>query len=247
MVFCVIYIGKYNEIYEAKEEVMQLEKRFDDIVLCAEDDMMQNKVKVRHLRHTVIRLPCHLKSEHQFFVKSVIKKIGKAETIEAIFRILDEYWDFLNYSMLERIIDRHASDDVKKKMAEYVAQISSFRRGTRLKTFSQVYKRKPKNVDEKLRKLISTQKVNWSTATLEDAERFRNDFCSEFSLFNFSLELAVVARGCVQITWLVPQSLVAYIQKSFKLSSPAMRKHHVSQLTIDGFIVYEDTIGMYEY
>ena len=54
-----IYIGKYNEIDEAKEEVKQLEKRFDDIVSFAEDDMMQNKVKVRHLRNSVIRLPCH--------------------------------------------------------------------------------------------------------------------------------------------------------------------------------------------
>ena len=242
--WCSVYIGKSKEIDEAEEEIKQLEKTFDDIIICAQDDMMQNKVEVRHLRHSIVRLPRHLKCEHQFFVQKVRKKLEKAKTIEAIFLIVDDYWDFLNYSILEHIIDRHASDDVKTKMAEYVEQIKSFRRGTRLKVFSQVYKRKPRNVDEKLRKLISTQKVNWSTATLEDAERFRNDFCSELSLFDFSLELAVVTQGCVEITWLVPESLVAYIQKSVKLSSPTMRNHHISHLTIDGFVVYDSAIGI---
>ena len=207
--------------------------------------MIRNKIEVLHLRHSIMRLPGDLKNEHHIFVKKVKAELKKAETIEDIFFTVDDYWDFLNYSLLEHIIDRHASDNVKKEMAEYVAQVNAFRRKTRLDKFSKIYKRKEKKVDEKFRTLVTEHDIHLSTTTLEKVEEIRHDVCSELSLREFSLQLAAVAPGSLVITWLVPQSLVAYIQKSVKLSSPAMRKHHVSQLTIDGFIVYDSTIGIY--
>ena len=207
--------------------------------------MIRNKIEVLHLRHSIIRLPGDLKNEHHIFVKKVKAELKKAEPIADIFFTVDDYWDFLNYSLLEHIIDRHASDNVKKEMAEYVAQVSAFRRKTRLDKFSEIYKRKEKKVDEKFRTLVTEHDIHLSTTTLEKVEEIRHDICSELSLREFSLQLAAVAPGSLVITWLVPQSLVAYIQKSIKLSSPAMRKHHVSQLTLNGFIIYDSTIGNY--
>ena len=207
--------------------------------------MIRNKIEVLHLRHSIIRLPGDLKNEHHIFIKKVKAELKKAESIADIFFTVDDYWDFLNYSLLEHIIDRHASDNVKKEMAEYVAQVSAFRRKTRLDKFSEIYKRKEKKVDEKFRTLVTEHDIHLSTTTLEKVEEIRHDICSELSLREFSLQLAAVAPGSLVITWLVPQSLVAYIQKPIKLSSPAMRKHHVSQLTIDGVIIYDSTIGNY--
>ena len=207
--------------------------------------MIRNKIEVLHLHHSIIRLPGDLKNEHLIFVKTVKAELKKAESIADIFFTVDDYWDFLNYSLLEHIIDRHASDNVKKEMAEYVVQVNAFRRKTRLDKFSKIYKRKEKKVDEKFRTLVTEHDIHLSTTTLEKVEEIRHDVCSELSLREFSLQLAAVAPGSLVITWLVPQSLVAYIQKSVKLSSPAMRKHHVSQLTIDGLIVYDSTIGIY--
>ena len=237
-------VGDIEEKEMTKEEEKQLEKTFDDIILHAQEDMIRNKIKIRYLRHSIIRLPGDLKREHEFFVEKVKTELKKAESIEDIFLILDDYWDYLNYSLLEHIVDRHvSSDEVKKEMTEYAKEISSFRMKTRLNIFYHVHKRIPK-VDEKFRSVVTKQAVSWSTATLEDVEKFRNDLCSELSLQTFSLQLAVVARGCVEITWLVPPSLVAYIQETMKLSSPTMRSHHVSKLTIDGFIAYDTTIGI---
>ena len=207
--------------------------------------MIRNKIEVLHLRHSIIRLPGDLKKEHRLFVSKVKTELKKAESVEDIFFAVDDYWDFLNYSLLEHIIDRHASDNIKTEMAEYAAQISAFRKKTRLDKFSKIYKRKEKKVDETFRTLVTEHDIRLSTTTLEKVEEIRHDVCSELSLEEFSLQLAAVAPGSLVITWLVPQSLVAYIQKSVKLSSQVMRKHHVSQLTIDGFIVYDSTIGNY--
>ena len=237
------YCAVDEKLEAKKEDIKQLEKTFDAVALHAQDDMMKNNVKVQELRYSVVRLPGDLKSEHHFFVKEAKAELRKAESVDDIFLVTGDYWDFLNYSLLEHLVDRHASEEVKKEMAEYVEQVKVFRRDTPLQLFSKVYKRKPRKVDEKFRKMVTEHKMDWDTATLEDVERFRNDMNSELSLSVFSLSLAVVVRGSVEITWLVPQSVVAYIQKSIKPSSPCMRKHHVMKLTIDGFICYDSTTG----
>ena len=90
---------------------------------------------------------------------------------------------------------------------------------------------------------ISKHDIDWGTATLEDVEQYRIDHCRELSLYKCFLDFKVVARGCVEIIWQVPRSLVAYIQKSIKPNSPSMMKHRVSTLTIDGFIAYDSITG----
>ena len=236
-------VGEIKEKEKTKGEEKQLEKMFDDIILRVRKDIMRNKIDIPDLRHSIIRLPGDLKSEHEFFIDKVKAELKKAESIEDIFLILDDYWDYLNYSLLEHIVDRHvSSDEIKKEMTEYAKEIRSFRMKTRLNIFYHVHKRRPK-VDEKFRSAVAKQDIDRFTA-LEDVEKFRNDLCSELSLQTFSLQVAVVAQGCVEITWLVPPSLVAYILETMKLSSPTMTSHHISKLTIDGFIAYDSTIGI---
>ena len=168
-----------------KATIEKLEDNFDDLVSHAREDMTTNKVDIQHLRHSITCLPHELKSEHKQFVEGVIADLSKAESIEGVFLITNQYWDFLNYSLLQRIIKRHASDKIKKEMEGYIQKIVAFRRKTSLRGFSKAYKRKPKRSDSKFRELVSEHNVDWSTATLEDVEQFRNDICSELSLVDF--------------------------------------------------------------
>ena len=226
-----------------KATINVLEKTFDDLVSHARKCMVTTHVDVQDLLQSITRLPGDLKSEHKLFTKKKGKKLIKAKKVEEVFLIANEYWDFLNYSLLYHIIDRHASDEMKVEMKGYADKIAQFRKTTCLRVFSKVYKRKPKTTDDQFKKLVSEHKIDWSTATLEHVEQFRNDICSELSLSAFSLQLAAITTGSVVLTWLVPQSLVAHIQKAITLSSQTMRKHHVSQLTVDGFIPYDGHAG----
>ena len=215
---------------------------FDDLVFHAQNDMITNRVDPQRLLQSIVRLPYELKKEHKKFTKEMEEDLKEAKSIKDIFYTANGYWDFLNYSLLQHVIKRHASDDIKEKMERYVQEIRTFREKTCFSTFSKAYK-KPKKIDQRFRELVSELNIDWSTATLEDVEHFRSDLCKELSLIDFSLQLAVVKQGSVVITWLVPQSLVAHIQKSITLSSQTMKKHHVTRLTVDGFITYDSNAG----
>ena len=208
--------------------------------------MISNNVEVRRLRQSFLRRPGDLKNEHKYFVKEKEDKLMKAQSVDDLFYTADDYWDFLNFSLLEHLINRHASEEIKVEVVEYGQKIRVFRKKTPLNIFSKVYQRKEvRKVDNNFRKIITEHNIDWSTATLEDVETFRNQLCSELSLYEFSLQVAVLISGSVVITWLVPQSLVAYFLKSVKLNGRSLRDHHVAKFTIDGFIVYDSTIGVY--
>ena len=226
-----------------KATIKQLEEKFDDLVSRARKHMVATRVDVQDLLQSITLLHGDLKSEHKLFIQEKEEKLRKVESINDVFITANGYWDFLNYSLLQHVIGKHASDEIKKAMQRYSGEITQFRKMTKLRVFSKVHKRKPKKADDEFKKLFSEHKINWSTATLEDVEQIRNDICNELSLSTFSLQLAAVKMGCVVLTWLVPQSLVAHIQKAITLSSQTMRQHHVSQLTVDGFITYDSHAG----
>ena len=231
---------------EIKAEIDQLEKKFANLTFNAQEDMISNKVEVRHLRQSFFLRPRDLRSEHKAFVKENKAELKGAESIEDLFITADEYWDFLNFSLLQHLINQHASEEIKVEVVEYGQQICAFRKKTPLNIFSTVCKRKEiGKVNEKFSKIITEHIIDWSTATLEDVETFRNQLCSELSLYEFSIQVAVLISGSVVITWLVPQSLVEYFLNSVKLNSRSLRDHHVTKFTIDGFVVYDSTIGVY--
>ena len=183
-------------------------------------NMITESVDLGELRDTVTILPTTLKEEHKKFVQEKEDEISKAAEIDKVFRIANKYWDFLNYSLLQYIIEEYGSDEIQSKMEAFDEEVRTFRRNTLIKPFSKVYKRKPELENEKeMKKLISVnEKIDWATATLEDVENFRHKFCSELSLYEFSLQLAEIQDGCMMLTWLVSKSLVAISRRP---SSPA--------------------------
>ena len=223
----------------------KLEKKFRHLVSSTKKHMITESVDVGEFRDAITILPTTLKEEHKKFVHEKEDEISKAAEIDKVFRIANTYWDFLNYSILQHIIGEYGSDEIKSKMEAFHEEVCTFRRNTLLKPFSKVYKRKPELENEKeMKKLISVhEKIDWATATLEDVENFRHKFCSELSLYEFSLQLAEIQDGCMMLTWLVSKSLVAHVQKTIKSSSPTMKSHNVSLFIVDGFVAYYSSAG----
>ena len=157
--------------------------------------------------------------------------------------MVGDHCNYLSYSLLSHLIDLYGNDELKKVMGNYNKRMAIFRRETHLAIFCEVCDDKPEKDNSKFSTVVTKHQMDWATATLEEVENIHKDICRELSLYEFSLILLQVAHGCVEITWLVPRSLVAYIQKSIKPSSHSMIKHCMSTLTIDGFIACDSTTG----
>lgn len=232
-----------EKVKATQGRIDKLEKEFNKIILNAVQDMEENEVEFRHLRLSVVNLPGDLNNQLNYFMEDIKNKMLAATSVDKIFFYLSDYWDFLDYHLLEHLIDRHASEKVKEEMQKYAEKIKVFKKETLWKIFCDAHNRKPRNVDKEFRMMVTKHDMDWDTATLEDIDNFRNDINSELLLSNFSLLIYKATHGSVEITWLVPQSLVALIQESIKQSSPSMKNHNVTKITIDGKIVYDNARG----
>ena len=226
-----------------KAKVLQLHRCYVNVASRAEEYIMSTNVSVHELCRSLLWLPPALAKEHKVLIRKAKADIKVAESVDEVFDVVGRC-DFLNYSLLKYIIDMYGSDKIKDEMAIYAMQIKAFRRETRLQVFSDACEDKPEKDEGKFSLLVTKHDMDWATATLEDVESFRLDVCRELSLYSFSLNLLVVAQGCVEVTWQVPRSLVTYIQALIKPTSPCMMKHHVSTLTVDGFLAYRSTTGI---
>ena len=206
---------------------------------------MSENVSVRNLRYSFISLPPKLKKERKKIVREAKADLKQAESVDDIFDVIGEHSDYLRYSLLKYVIDLYGSDELKKEMAGYESVMKMFRNETRLEIFSEVCDDVPEKVNGNFSEMVTKHDIHWATATLEDVERILFEVCRELSLYDFTLNLVQVARGCVEVTWKVSKSLVAYIQKSVKPNSQSMREHNVTTLTIDGFIAYDNITGIY--
>ena len=233
-------------VKKVKANIMELEEKFDALVVRAEKHLCDTMVGLRELRQAITRLPTYLieYKKTKKFVKQNKKEFLKAKNIEEVFITANDYWDFLNYSLLQHIINRFGSNDMRKEMETFATEILVFRKKTRIKPFSKVYKIRCDFKNDKRKKIVSELKeIDFSTATLEDVEKYRSDLCSELSLPEFSLQLAEIQDGSMMLTWLVSKSLVAHVQKTIKPSSPTMKKHNVSLFIVDGFVAYYSSAG----
>ena len=233
-----------QELEVTREQIANLQKEYVAISVCAAKEMRKN-VEVETLRYSLLCLPKHLKKEHRKFVREAKAEMKESESSEDIIDVIGEHFDYLHYTLLGYVVGLYGSGDLKKRMSEYVRQVESFRKETRLEVFSEVCDDEPEKINGRFATMVTKHEMDWKTATLEDVERFRIQVCRELSLYDFSLNLLKVARGCVEVTWRVPRSLVTFIQNCVKPSSQSMTDHHVSTLTIDGFIAYHSSFGIH--
>lgn len=182
-------------------------------------------------------LPASIKHEHTAFLKENLPTFLKAENLEEIFMHLNLYWNFIDYSLLDYIIDRFCSADLKKDMHEYKSELGEFRRVT---TISQVIGSWPGKVDPppSFTEFTSTLDRDASTFTLEELEELRMKICNEFSLSSFILMFRGVVKGSLIITWFVPSSTVAQLQDAVltkaKSKSPFFQDNAIVSISIGG-------------
>ena len=239
--YALCSIERELEITRQKKDI--LHKKYVEITSHTADYISKSNVPVEVLRCAVTILPPPLKKEHMLFVEEAEDKIDDVNSNAKIVRFVGRHGDYLNYSLVKYLIDLYGNEKLKHEIADYAIAVKTFREETQLEVFSEICDDQPDKINGRFSKMVTKHDKDWATATLEDVERFRIEFCRELSLYIFSLNLLRVSRGCVEITWHVPRSLVAYIQKSIKPSSLAMKEHHVTSLTIDGFIAYDSITG----
>ena len=205
-----------------KQQVSRLQTRFRDLVISTYRILIRERVDVdlRGFRSSLLALDVFQKHEHQQFINDHLMKIEPATTFDDLWAKLNNYWNFLNFDLLEHIVSIFGSEELKQKMESYEHDLQSFRKATRVCDFISCWPVKGQTPPKKeLRKFVAKMKHDWDNCTLEDLETLKGVITRKFFLPKFAFRLRKIKRGCITITWLIPEPFVNALQEAVETTS----------------------------
>jgi len=170
-----------------RQYMKQLESRFGDLEYCTYLLLTDKGIEAHHFRACLMALDLPRRKEHEEFLSNIFKA-GK--TFSDLWFKLCKYWNFLNFDLLEHVVNKFGSPDLKHQMKSYVCDLQKFRRATRLCDFVDcwpVIGEAPPTSD--LRNYVVEMQLDWDRCTLEDLETFKGCISHKFFLPDFPLRL----------------------------------------------------------
>ncbi len=70
--------------------------------------------------------PGALKMNSSLFINSYQQELNTADTIDAVFGIVSQFWSFLDYNLLENVVNEFGDDSDKEKFADYIKALQDF-------------------------------------------------------------------------------------------------------------------------
>ena len=191
---------------------------------------------MNRLRARLVLLDVSRKHEHQEFINNHLMNFHQKMTFTDLWARLGNYWDFLNFDLLEHIINKFGSARLKHKMKSYKRDLQSFRKSTRLCDFISCWPVRGQTPPEtELREFVAKVGHHWDNCTLEDLEKLKGVITHKFFLPEFVLRLRELKEGCITIIWLIPVPFVKVLQEAIEsTNSEFFLEQNIETITIDG-------------
>ena len=224
------------------ERIRTMEIKFGQLVDKVQEE---HNIPLQRLKRCITLLPASTKDQHIAFIRENLSEIKESKCMEDIFLLLNFYWDFLNYTLLEHIVTEFGNNDTKAAMAEYVRELVAFRKATKLSEFITHWQCTGK-VPPDMSRLVIKMEKDWSNCTLEDVEQFRRTLTQKLLLPSFAVLLRDAEQGCISLTWLIPSSIVKLLSKDIHHTKlDWFKEHHIERLAIDGQDLYNSATFRY--
>ena len=219
-------------------EIRKFERRFNALKNASRECLERLGIPVKRVADGLTSLLADDMDEHKVFLKENLSALYRAPDHSEQFGTLNFHWNYHNYQLLDHLICEFDLKEVKGEMKSYKADLQQFRKGTSLKLFCQSREKKHIKLPPDFHTMVV--KFNWpDNVTLEDVEKFRQEYADHYSLGECAMMLAEVWDGSFSIMWCIPVSIV----KKLKVKVPAMilKNSAVTKLEVDGECVYSDS------
>ena len=220
-----------------------------ELTECTYEVLVEKRIDIHRLRARLVSLDVSQRHEHQEFIDKHLMNVDQKMTLTDLWARLGNYWDFLNFDLLEHVVSRFGSEDLKKEMKSYKCDLQPFRNATRLCDFIDCWTVRGQSPPEtELKDFVAKVGRHWDTCTLEDLETLKGAITRKFFLPEFVLRLREVKEGCITIIWHVPEQFVEVLQVAVEsTSSEFFLEQKIETITIDGQECYSSSMKAKKY
>ncbi len=215
-----------------KQDTDCLDTSFRRMAEQTSDIIKEKKIDVDKFKSLLSNLPIRNKKQHKGFLEALWPQIANA-TVNDVWFKLKMHWDFLNYTLLEHLVNTFGDKALQKSMEDYKKKLDNFRRKTRLCVFAEYSKELRE--DEALLKLKVKLNMKWEECTLQDLEKWKVNITQKLLLPDYTLMLEYFGPGCISVTWTVPCLFVTLLMETMTTTdTKAFREEFgIISMTID--------------
>ena len=193
-------------------EAAQLEKRFVDILMhtkiCFAEKEAESGTFLERFKITLTTLPLSRKYLHLKFLKNKKEHIKRARNSEEIFDILEDYWNYSDYDLLEYIIKQFGMQGLQEEMDIYIAELEQFEKKTTIRDYDSASLGEM-IIPEDFRTVTIEQGKDPLKCTLYDVSQFENDVVNQAALSKFAVFRKSVKSSSVKIVLAFPPEAYA--------------------------------------
>ena len=222
-----------DNVLSVGDTIERLEKQFSSLQTKLLSEMKANsELSPETLVDSLTLLPIALRGEYQKFVFENLETLEKAESIRRIFHQLNLHFTFIDYHLLEHLVKKIGSKQLKGDVATYVKAVQVFLDET---TVQQLMDHWPGQQDipphfERIKVLIDKDP---STYTLRKLDDLRKKFCSETRLSEMVLILIGVGRkSSFILRWVVPSIFLPQLKSVISSLGSFYRREHIFSVTV---------------
>ena len=223
--------------YSLKDQVKCLEDKFDTLVDNTYQEL-NGKIEPSHFLVRITRLPVLILPLHKSFIEEKLIKLSPPVTFLKVWLTLNLYWNFLNYELLQHVIEKcvtRVSSDLKQQMLDYIDELLKFKQRTRLCDLCDFIKESTYTPPEGCKKIVVKMQKEWCQCTLQEVEYFKKDLIDKFFLQQYDILFQSAEKGSICITWLTSTSIATLLKENLaKTGIEFFSNHGIDAVTIDG-------------
>ena len=221
------------------QKIKELERRFAGMQRRLQTELKTNSdVSAETLVDSLTLLPVALRAEYQGYMSdklSTLEDAEEANDIRKVFRCLNPLLTFIDYHLLEFMIEEFASDELKRDMAAYVGEVEVFIDETTIEPLIKLWPGHQK-IPPDFEKLTAVINKDPSKYTLRQLNDLRRKFCCETNLTETVLVLIGVGKkNSFSISWIVPSLFVPQLSSmivNLKSLKMLYQREHITSITL---------------
>ena len=233
-------------------EIKALEKEFGKL-----KDRVYESIKTQPVDTFKVRLASVDAKAQKHHEEALKRIIGSGDKIEDIWIELGFYMNFLNYELLEHVLEKFEDDipeekteqyaSLQHRMNQYVVRITAFFKSTRVCDFAELWPALADSPPKRdLREFIVKCNKPWESCTLYDLEQIKDGLARKLLLPKYSLFLQSAHESSITVVFSVHLSLVAQVQSDIQSTElKVFADMDIETITVDGVVCYEAPLLQY--
>ena len=224
----------------------KFENRFYDLHTKIREELLASRMDTSRILNTLTLLPLRLKIVYDKPIREQLPELKQQKNINELLYYLNPLLSFVDYDLLEHIIEKLGSDKLNKDFAAYCSDMQLFMQKTTIQQLIDHLPGQPK-VPPNFELLKTKLDKDAKECTMAELSNLRTRFCAEIKLSELVLHfIALGDSNSFIISFIVPSVLLPdFFESARKFDNSFFQSESIAYLSVGSRWVYHHKLSRF--